>query len=313
MDGIVATMQPHTILFSLPMKRCLVILLFCTALAACSRQPTQQLIGVMIDNHEDARAYQRGLEKAPFVEEQLVEGFITRFIAFFDPDDLPESVGPVRSVRPYFIDGSAPLVSAIFHVGGSPEALEKLEAKDAPESFNAISGYDAAFDYDDEAPAPHNRFLSGGSLAHLLSKISPTAYVDPGFQYGGFTADEPAPVININYYNPVQNVTYTYDKRGYVKTNRKEIRPPSPKNILILETDVEVVGPVGRLGIVMEGSGKALLFRDGGMKTGTWTKTGSDTFFTFTDKAGEPLLLRKGQIWMIILDDLDRVSWKEAS
>jgi hypothetical protein len=60
----------------------------------------------------------------------------------------------------------------------------------------------------------------------------------------------------------------------------------------------------------MDGKGKALLFRDGGVVKGTWRKTGDAAFFTFTDDAGKPFVFREGQIWMIVLDSLERVSWK---
>lgn len=288
----------------------------CLLLTGCNKaEPTEKLIGVMIDNHEDAREFQRGLEKAPLVQEQLVEGFITRFIAFFDPADLPESVGPVRSVRPYFVDGSMPLISAIFHVGGSPEALEKLTKSGAPESFNALYNLDDAYTYDENANAPHDRFLTAESARKLLADVSATPYVSPGFSYGKTTSTGAALTIDINYYSPLHNVSYAYDPKTktYVKTSGKNIRPPAPKNILILETDVEVVGPVGRLGIVMEGEGNALLFRDGVLQEGMWSKSGTDAWFVFTDAERKPLLLRKGQVWMIVLDSLDRVSWTPAS
>ncbi len=291
--------------------RNVILVFFFVVFAGCASHPQTPLIGVMIDNHEYARAYQRGLEKAPLVMEQLVEGYITRFLAFLDPADLPGDIGPVRSVRPYFIDGSTPVLSAIFHVGGSPEALEKLQKSDAAESFNAISGYDSFFSYDDDAPAPHNRFLSRENILDLLSqKTASASYINPDFHFGSFVPDEPAKIIDINYYSPLHNVTYSYDAKtkSYTKESGGEIRPPSPQNIVIIETDVSVVGPFGRLGIRMQGSGSAILFRDGGMQRGSWSKSGPDHFFTFSDAQGKPLSFHKGQIWMIVLDSLDRVT-----
>lgn len=295
------------------MHKILALIVVCATFAACAPDvPPKRLIGVMIDNHEYAREYQRGLEQAPLVLEQLVEGYITRFLVFLDPQNLPASIGPVRSVRPYFIDGSSPIISAIFHVGGSPEALEKLYDDDAPVSFNAISSLDHFFDTDPEAPAPHNRYLSGGALTSLLATIPETPYIDLGFSYGSFTPEETATGITINFYSPVHNVQYVYDDelKTYEKTSGGKIRPPAPTNILIMETEVEVVGPLGRLGIVMEGSGAAILFRDGGMTRGSWSKAGPESFFTFRNNAGEPMVFGRGQIWMMVIDSLDRVSWR---
>ncbi len=269
------------------------------------------LIGVMIDNHEDARPYQRGLESAIVVQEQLVEGYITRFLAFFDANDLPDSTGPVRSVRPYFIDGSSPVIPAIFHAGGSPEALEQLGKKSSPQSFNALK-LDSFFDYDKVAPAPHHRFITATNITTLLSRIKePLVPVSPLFPVGSFTSEEAAEVISINYHSPAHNTAYTYNSRtrSYSRESRGQLHPFSPKNILVLETDVGLLGSLGRLNVRMEGSGKALLFRDGGLVKGTWTKAGTQSFFTFSDISGKPFSFRKGQVWMIVLDSLERVSW----
>lgn len=76
-------------------------------------------LGVMIENHEDARP-QSGLSYADVVYEAVAEGGITRFLAVFYCRD-GGIVGPVRSARTYFIDwiseyGNYPLYT---HVGGA--------------------------------------------------------------------------------------------------------------------------------------------------------------------------------------------------
>jgi hypothetical protein len=76
-------------------------------------------LGVMIENHKDARP-QSGLSAADVVYEAVAEGGITRFMAVYYCKDAPY-VGPVRSARIYFIRllqeyGSYPLYA---HVGGA--------------------------------------------------------------------------------------------------------------------------------------------------------------------------------------------------
>lgn len=76
-------------------------------------------LGVMIENHEDARP-QSGLSSADVIYEAVAEGGITRFLAVFYCQD-GGIVGPVRSARTYFIDfaseyGTSPLYA---HVGGA--------------------------------------------------------------------------------------------------------------------------------------------------------------------------------------------------
>jgi hypothetical protein len=90
-------------------------------------------LGVMIENHEDARP-QSGLSYADTVYEAIAEGGITRFLAVFYCQDAP-TVGPVRSARTYFVDfiseyGDHPLYA---HVGGAnapgpADALSQIES-----------------------------------------------------------------------------------------------------------------------------------------------------------------------------------------
>ncbi|MDO8582981.1 MAG: DUF3048 domain-containing protein [bacterium] len=80
---------------------------------------THRPLGVMVENHEDARP-QSGLSYADVVYEAVAEGSITRFLAIFYCQDA-EVIGPVRSARTYFMDfvseyGQNPLYT---HVGGA--------------------------------------------------------------------------------------------------------------------------------------------------------------------------------------------------
>ena len=59
-------------------------------------------MAVMINNHVDARP-QKGLSSADLIYEAVAEGGISRFLAIFH-SRLPETVGPVRSARVYYID-----------------------------------------------------------------------------------------------------------------------------------------------------------------------------------------------------------------
>ena len=80
--------------------------------------------GIMIENLPAARP-QAGLSQAGVVFEALTEGGITRFLALFQ-DQLPNNVGPIRSVRPYFLDWDLGFDAPLAHVGGSPQALQEI-------------------------------------------------------------------------------------------------------------------------------------------------------------------------------------------
>jgi hypothetical protein len=92
----------------------------------------------MIENSPDARP-QSGLQDAGVVVEAIAEGGITRFLTLFQ-ESQPQYIGPVRSLRPYYIDFAAPFQAGIAHVGGSPEALSRVRNgsyRDLDQFFNS--------------------------------------------------------------------------------------------------------------------------------------------------------------------------------
>ncbi|OQX70960.1 hypothetical protein B6D52_03035, partial [Candidatus Parcubacteria bacterium 4484_255] len=63
-------------------------------------------IAIIIDNLSSSWPL-FGLNKALVVYEAPVEADITRLLAIFSQDSLPQKIGPVRSARPYFADWAA--------------------------------------------------------------------------------------------------------------------------------------------------------------------------------------------------------------
>jgi len=279
-----------------------------------SSKKERQLVGVMVENHQDARPHQIGLERALLVEEFFVEGYISRFLAIFDADALPKNIGPVRSLRPYFVDGGVPWVRTFFHAGGSPEALERVKEDDLVRNFNGL-GLPNYFTRDDSIAAPHNLFLAGKSILDLLSStdIHPTLW--PPYKTGRNPSDASADNIFINFYSPVHDVRYTYsDWTGtYTRLNGRITAESHPSNVLVLEIPVESVGEYGRLVIPVVGRGRALLFRSGTVQEGAWSKSDANSAFVFTQKDGEPFVFSQGQTWMTVVSYLERVEWDNGT
>ncbi|MEK7152476.1 MAG: DUF3048 domain-containing protein, partial [Patescibacteria group bacterium] len=90
---------------------------------------------VMIENSPDARP-QSGLHEAGVAFEAVAEGGITRFLTLFQ-DTAPDYIGPVRSVRPYYVQWALGFDAAVAHVGGSAEGLALVrQNKDLDQFFN---------------------------------------------------------------------------------------------------------------------------------------------------------------------------------
>ncbi len=119
--------------------------------------------GIMIENSPDARP-QSGLKDAGIVFEAIAEGGITRFLALYQ-ESQPDYIGPVRSVRPYYLDFLMPFDAPIAHVGGAPQALSDIRSlgvKDLDQFANS-----GAYQRITTRYAPHNVYTSIAQLLYL--------------------------------------------------------------------------------------------------------------------------------------------------
>lgn len=268
----------------------------------------KDMVAVVMENSHPSREYQRGFEKALMVEEYPVEGLISRFVLLFDAHDLPDVVGPVRSLRPYFVDGTLPYTHAILFAGGSPEAFSR--AASHPE-YLAINGlaYSKEF-FRSEAPPPHNLFLSGASIPLFIEDIDhPVQW--PPYRTGNLMTSSGAHLITVNFHSTLYNVEYEYSRlrNGYTRMDGGMETPIRPANVVFLEAPITGVGEHGRLTIPLS-KGPMLLFRSGVVERGTWEKKGIAEPFLFKATTGKSMTLSPGQTWLTVVPALDRVSWE---
>ena len=80
----------------------------------------QATTAIMIENSPDARP-QSGIKGGGVVFEAIAEGGITRFLIIYQ-ESKPQLIGPVRSVRLYYVDWLASFNASVAHVVGSAAA-----------------------------------------------------------------------------------------------------------------------------------------------------------------------------------------------
>lgn len=73
----------------------------------------------------DGARPQAGLTEAGVVFEAIAETGITRFAAIFQNPQV-SVIGPIRSLRPYYLDWDTPFDCTVVHDGGSQEALQAI-------------------------------------------------------------------------------------------------------------------------------------------------------------------------------------------
>ncbi len=278
---------------------------------------------VIIENHTDARP-QSGLSSAGVVYEALAEGGITRYEAFFG-DEMPATLGPVRSLRTYFLSWGLEFDAPVAHAGGNADALDEvgpLGMKDMNEFTNGSYFYRSTDRY-----APHNLYTSTDSLDKLIAARGYTKV--PSFKVSPRKKDTPPakgvnpahPTISIRFsyaaydakfqYDPATN-TYLRFVGGKPDIDRNTGAQISVKNIIV-ETMPTSYGTtrIGEQTVIMQtvGSGSALVFRDGDVAPGTWSKASNADRTRLVDATGKDIPLNKGHSWYAIVPPTGSVGY----
>ena len=81
---------------------------------------------VQIPNGADGARDQVGLNSAKIIFEAIAEAGITRFAAIFQ--DPPAIIGPIRSLRIYYLDWDTPFDCTIVHAGGAADAIAAVRS-----------------------------------------------------------------------------------------------------------------------------------------------------------------------------------------
>lgn len=261
---------------------------------------------VMIENSPDARP-QAGLVDAGIVFEAIAEGGITRFLALY-LESQPGHIGPVRSVRPYYLDFMVPFDAALAHAGGSAVALAQIQSqkiKDLDHSGNA-----GTYQRVNTRFAPHNLYTS---RAQLLKLHNAKNYKTSKFT--SLVRKEEAPLkkpsaktIEFKISRFLYNTSYAYDpktnsyKRSMAGQPHKDERSGKqimPKVLVAIITSHNYAGIYSVYGTT--GKGTVLIFQDGGVTKGTWHKAGRGSQYSFRNAKGKPLGLNPGQTWITMI------------
>lgn len=263
--------------------------------------------GMMIENSPDARP-QSGLKDAGVIYEAVAEGGITRFMAVFQ-DNLPEYAGPVRSVRPYYLDLVVPYDAGIAHVGGSGPALQQIKNEGIKDLDQMIPSNSPAYWREKNRVAPHNMYTNVVKIKEIEKQKGWTSNYQ-GFVRGGedkASATPNAKSINIKMSSASYQVNYQYDSASNTYLRNEGGKPHmDAKSNTQLAPKVLIVPIITRTqdgyysAYATTGSGKVLVFQNGTVTEGTWSKSGRKDQFKFTGTDGQPIKLAPGQTWVTL-------------
>ena len=253
---------------------------------------------VKIDN-SSASSPQLGLGSADLVVEELVEGGMTRLAAFFY-SELPGKVGPVRSMRASDIGIVAPSDGVMVTSGAAPVTIDRI--KKAGIEFVAEGG--AGISRDTSRSAPYNLFADLATTAESVA--DDTARPDDYLPWGeadDLPQGQPARTVEASF-SGGHTTSWRFEKDAYVNANSYAAEGDQFRADTVLVLRVEV-GDAGYLDPAnnpvpetkLSGKGEALLFHDGRLVRGTWSKDGVEGRLSLSTKAGE-LLVPAGHTWI---------------
>ena len=279
---------------------------------------TQQAVtGIMIENSPDARP-QSGIKDSGVVFEAIAEGGITRFLVLYQ-EQKPQLVGPVRSVRAYYVDWVAAFNASVAHVGGSAAALAEVRNgnyRDIDQFFNASTYWRATDRY-----APHNVYTSFEKIDALNTKKGYTTSAFTGFTRKDSTASATpsATGINVTISSVNYNSSYTYNATtntydrsvGGKPQMDREAGQVSPRVVIAMRVTQSTVMEDGyRESINAVGTGQAYIFQDGTVQEVTWRKPSKTAQISFSDAEGKDVPLARGQTWITAVPNGKAITWQ---
>jgi hypothetical protein len=279
----------------------------------------RRVIAFKIDNNINARP-QSGLQEADAVHEILVEGGMTRFLAFY-LDNTSKYLGPIRSARPtdptmvkpyggtLVVSGAtAGLIPSIRELG-----VPVLEEQSSPVMFRISS-----------RNAPHNLYADTELVRERIDERG-FFFLQPGpqplYSFGLNQSNwtDGANKITIKY-SEFTTVIWKLDNDRYSRfiidgySDNKEAvahnfitQDGNYSDILQTETIVVIQGPLYNdpattlPSVLTVGVGNAFVFNNGSYIEGTWRRGDISETFVLSDLDGNEIQVPPSTQWVHIL------------
>lgn len=283
-------------------------------------------LGVMVENHLDARPI-IGLSRADIVYEAVAEGGITRTLSMFYCQDAGD-IAPIRSARTYFLDWVSEYEAAYAHVGGAntpgpADALGQIRDYGILDMDQFGLGFPTYWRGTDKL-APHNVHSTTKKLWEAAEKRGWGAENEDGVRWDKnfvqwkFKDEESLEKrgdqkpIKVPFWSdaPDYEVTWQYDKTANVYQRyhgtQAQIDPSTKETLaaknVIIQFEVERQAndgyPDGHLLYTTTGTGNALIFIDGKVIKGKWSKKSRTARSVYLDDKGKEITLNRGQVWI---------------
>ncbi len=285
--------------------------------------PQRAAIAMKVDNYSlgpapaEARP-QSGLDYADIIFEEQVEGAITRYAAVFQCHDAPGLVGPIRSARWTDIQMLTQLGHPILvHVGGIVPVLSLINSSAL---VNLDLGVNGSLETNPPGRyAPFDTYTSTQAVWALEKKL--TTPPAPIFTYSSKRPrGQAVSQVHLDWsgtsdiywrWSAVTNTWLRFYNVG--STSAPSIKPDilsdgvqnQVQNVIVQDVNITYGPWVENSGGGLEAeshilgnSGKAFVFRNGVMVTGSWSASSAGSPTKFVDSAGKVIALEPGRTWI---------------
>lgn len=283
---------------------------------------TQRVVSVKIENSPAARP-QIALQSADVVYESVAEGGITRFNALFH-SQYPEEAGPVRSARlsdTYIV----PQYGALFVFSGASTSVNAAVNATDIDNLSQDAGVGYPYYRSSRRAAPHNLIVVFDKLIEEAGRRGMAATQEVrGLVFDTRASELTTPTVTSIAipFSTANRVKWTYDAASgaYRRENNGVIHKDaatgeqiSARNVVVLWARHEVASR-DKFGsttyrIILTGSGRCSVFRDGQRFDGTWEATaGAPPVFKAED--GTQIKLSSGNTWFQVIQPSINITMK---
>lgn len=275
-----------------------------------SKEVSQNIAFMTTIENSSAARPQSGFTSADIVYEAMTEGGTTRCFALFQKENC-DKIGPVRSVRTYFIDLAYEYNVPFGHCGGSSDATERI-TKENLMSMNEM--YNGSYYWRDKSikVQEHSLYTSTEKLRSLatakgyVKPITAKLKFDKAFWDNLSTASSNLVTIR---FNGEYTTAYTYKDGLYYKSmnnvaseNKEDKKPVAVKNLIIQKVNYRPRANSECLDADLIGQGDAIIFSNGKMINAKWSRTDLHSQTIFKDDKGNIIPLNPGKTWWHLLD-----------
>lgn len=270
---------------------------------------------VVVENSKASRP-QSGLSFADIVYETSAEGGIPRFIAIYH-SNTASKIGPVRSIRPYFLTISKEYILPIAHCGGSKEALNEVKKDSSIMSINEMTN--GKYYYrDTKRKAPHNLYTSSETILQAINDKKYNLKAESSLKFDNeFFNNDLKQALNItikpnNVYETsyiFKNGTYTKFMDGEVAKDAITNSPLTFTNIVVQKTDITLQTDNSHLNIDLVNSGEGYVFSNGKVIEMKWSKNSQYDNTKLYDLDGNEIALSEGNTIWNIVDSQSKITY----